>query len=99
MAPSTLFDLYTGQLSFPYTHIYAFTRTVHAQLPEISIFSESYTTGKLEIVALPNGKISGKTVVSLVSKDNGYLSKAAFRGLSISPGVSYYTTYNTCITN
>lgn len=59
----------------------------YSQLPEISIFSESYTTGKVEIVALPNGKINGKTVVSLVSKDNGYLSKAAFKGLSISPGM------------
>ena len=70
------------------------TIIVWLQLPEISIFSESYTTGKVEIVALPNGKLSGKTVVSLVSKDTGYLSKATFKGLSISPGV--YLQYYYC---
>ena len=31
-------------------------------------------------------KFQGRTVVPLQSKDNGYLSKASFRGLSLSPG-------------
>ena len=76
--------------SSTYTAVYAYM-----QLPELSIFSESYTTGNVEIVALPNGKISGRTVVSLVSKDNGYLSKASFKGLSISPGWCMYMCFTT----
>ena len=67
--------------------LFIFYCAYYIQLPEISIFSESYTTGNVEIVALPNGKINGKTMVSLVSKDSGYLSKGTFKGLSISPGL------------
>lgn len=59
------------------------------QLPEISVFSESFTVGDLEIVVNGKGNFQGRTVVPLAAKDNGYLSKASFRGLSLSPAGTY----------
>ena len=58
----------------------------YMQLPEIAVFSDSFTVGDMEVVVQGGAHIKGTTVAPLITKDNGYLSKASFRGLSISPG-------------
>eukprot|EP00731_Ephydatia_muelleri_P002143 Em0001g2143a len=57
-------------------------------LPEFSVFSDPYTMGSLELV-VEGAEVSGDVQRTLQSKDNGFLSKATFKGIMLHPAGNY----------
>jgi ankyrin repeat protein len=58
-------------------------------MPDFSIVSDPYTVGEVIVILHDGGQILGKNRVQLVSKDNGYLSRAQFTNLSFAPVGTY----------
>lgn len=48
-------------------------------------------------VLIGGAQVKGTTVVSLQTKDNGYLSRANFKGIAISPGTELCIVHKTPI--
>ena len=77
---------------------------VHGKLVGSVEYGTDLTPYFLFFPRTPGGaQIRGTTVASLVTRDNGYHSRASFRGLSLSPGnyiisVNYWYTLSKLLT-
>lgn len=56
--------------------------------PEFSVFSDPYTMGDIELI-VEGAEVIGDVQRTLQSKDNGFLSKATFKGISLRPAGKY----------
>jgi ankyrin repeat protein len=62
-------------------------------IPEIAVFSQAFSVGQLKMeISDEDGDMKFKAVTTLLAKENGYLSRAVFKNITLSPPGQYSIT-------